>query len=107
MQTNRGIRCQKNNWQPVAGLWDFDGACRPGGPGEMGFQSNFSVGVFQWVARSNGKGVKRGSVAKRITGHVGTPEDVYARAESFCRTQEAIDNLNVEGPPDRPTDSHK
>ena len=48
----------------------------------------FSVGIFQWIPRSSGKGLKRGKVIKRITGLTSNPEAVYAAAEAFIRSIE-------------------
>lgn len=48
-----------------AGTHGFDGACLPG-PGSH--FATFSVGIFEWVPRANGKGVKRGPVKVRVRG---------------------------------------
>lgn len=88
MQTQPGIRCKRNGIVPVAGLWDFDGACQPKlisgvSTSTHGYHS-FSVGVFQWIAKSSGKGLKRSKSIKRFSGSVNDYEMVYAKAELFC-----------------------
>lgn len=52
-----------------AGTHGFDGACLPG-PGSQYVYvfATFSVGIFEWVPRANGKGVKRGPVKVRVRG---------------------------------------
>lgn len=92
-KTHNGVRCALKGWNlPVAGLWDYDGACKPNPVTEQpvlgGSWQTFSVGVFQWVAKSRGTGVKRGKVVKRISGPVSDPASVYAKAEAFCVEKE-------------------
>jgi hypothetical protein len=63
--------------------WDYDGACKPDGTRGWHGMESFSVGVFQWLPKASGKGVKRGKVVKRISGSVNDPAAVYRRAEAF------------------------
>jgi hypothetical protein len=81
---------QKKRLAPVAGLWDFDGGCKPkiadSEPSSM--YKSFSVAVFQWIPKSSGKGLKRSKSIKRISGSVNDYEMVYAQAELFCVEKE-------------------
>jgi len=67
--------------KPKAGDWDFDGSCRPGS-GLMSCNT-FSVGIFQWVAKSNKNGIKRSAVVKRIRGFTSNPQKVYSEAKNY------------------------
>jgi len=44
----------------------------------------FSVGCFQWLPKSNGKGLKKSAVKFRIRGYVSNPGPVYKMAETIC-----------------------
>ena len=44
----------------------------------------FSVGIFQWVPRISGKGLKRSKVKYRVRGKHDNYEKVYARARQVC-----------------------
>lgn len=87
-----GVRSQRNKTVPVAGLWDFDGSCKPSVDGLLRFApgARFSLGAFQWEARRTGrKGtVKRGIVVRRFSGHPSNYEEVCALAEKFCQAKE-------------------
>lgn len=61
--------------------YDFDGSCMPGKRTWNG--ETFSVGVFQWIPKSNGKGLKRSKVIKRFRGMVSNPQPVYDAAENL------------------------
>jgi hypothetical protein len=85
MQTVPGVRCTRNNIVPTAGLWDFDGECKPEIVAVCASnQQTFSVSVFQWIPKSSGKGLKRSKAIKRITGSVNDFEKIYSKAELFC-----------------------
>lgn len=45
----------------------------------------FSVGIFQWLPKSNGKGLKKSAVIKRIRGLCSNPQDVYDKAKNLCQ----------------------
>ncbi len=47
--------------------WDFDGACAPS-PRQKWTPATFSLGIFQWLPKRSGKGLKRGPVQKRVRG---------------------------------------
>ena len=63
--------------------FDFDGSCKPGGRAAWN-SITFSVGIFQWVPKSGGKGLKRGKVIRRIRGYSSNPESVYVEAKRLC-----------------------
>lgn len=65
--------------------WDFSGACSPGGPAQLACgQQTFSVGIFQWVPKAGGKGLKKSAVKYRLKGSFHNPEELYARAQAKC-----------------------
>jgi hypothetical protein len=75
--------------------YDFDGNCRPGGSQMFG-NSTFSVGIFQWVPKANGKGLKKSAVVKRVRGYVSSPDKVYNKAREICSIlQKEWDNRRV------------
>ena len=82
--------------EPKAGDWDYDGACAI--PANMVYHGwvTFSVGIFQWVPRSGGKGIKRGKVMQRIRGYCGNPQEVYDRAEAYIREYLTRDIVRTE-----------
>ena len=64
-------------------MHDFDGSCAPVKGGvEWG---TFSVGIFQWIPKSSGKGLKRSAVKYRIRGRVSNAGSVYSRARTVCK----------------------
>lgn len=56
----------------------------PGGPGQTqcGRFEAVSVGVFEWISRANGKGVKRGPVKVRVRGS--DPVKISRKAKEIC-----------------------
>jgi len=77
--------------QPIpkpAGTWDYWGKLDPSHWISRIYWQTFSVGVFQWIAKSNGKGVKRGKSIKRFSGFVADPECVYRQVRAFIEEQE-------------------
>ena len=67
----------------VAFKHGFDGSCKPGG-GQWFNNQTFSVGIFQWLPKSVGKGLKRSAVKYRVKGHCDVAEKVYSRASEIC-----------------------
>lgn len=69
-----------------AGMHAFEGNCAPGdtpkGPNTF---SSFSLGIFEWVPKASGKGVKRGKVKVRVSGPMSNPRLVYARAREIVK----------------------
>lgn len=58
--------------------------------GRAGYgQLTFSVGIYEWVLKADGKGVKRGKVKARIYGWCSDPELVYAEARRCCAVLDA------------------
>ena len=62
---------------PQAGDWDYDGACLTWSGASV------SLGIFQWVPKSSGRGVKRGPVQKRIKGLPRDLARMTAEAEAW------------------------
>ena len=73
---------------------DFDGACIPK-EGVISSYKNFSVGVFQWVPKARGKGLKRGPVKVRVSGLCQSSELVFSVARGIV---EALDENRYNGP---------
>jgi len=78
--------------------WDYSGECDPlkrGGGRHTASIRTFSLGIFQWVPKSGGRGLrgelKRGKVVKRIRGYVVCPEEAHAEAQMI------VDLWNEEG----------
>lgn len=72
--------------------WDFDGSCAPKEDGsDIRFhgQEKFTLGVFQWVPRASGKGLKRGKVVHRIKGDCNNPRSAYEAARAFVAKKNA------------------
>ena len=61
------------------GVWDFDGACAPQ-KAHAGHWETFSLGIFQWIPKANGKGLKRGKVFRRVRGRTDSPDEAFALA---------------------------
>ncbi len=80
----------KENPKPYE--WDYNGACIPDG---NPFWKTFSVGIFQWLPKSNGKGLKKGKIVKRIKGSSYEKEAVFklARIEVANRTIKGKDRV--------------
>lgn len=67
-----------------AGKHDFEGSCAPLGKEIFGNQFTFSVGIFQWIPKSGGRGLKRSAVKVRVSGLCRYPEKVYALARRIA-----------------------
>jgi hypothetical protein len=63
------------------GKHDWSGSCSPG---SFVLNATFSVGIFEWVLTSDGKGLKKTAVKYRIKGYSSNPEAVYARSDEVC-----------------------
>ena len=70
--------------EPKEGEWDYDGNCAPGQQGKT-WNETFSVGIFQWLQKKNGKGLKRGKSICRIRGDCKNPQEVYDKAEEVIK----------------------
>ena len=84
-------RSEVSGVEPAACRWDFDGDCAPATGGERIARwrhASFSVGVFQWVKKADGKGLKRSPAACRVKGWVSHPDQAYAVAREVVRRLE-------------------
>jgi hypothetical protein len=72
---------EKTNSRKEAGKHDYSGSCAPG---QAWSGNTFSVGIFQWVPKASGKGLKKTAVKVRVRGYSSDPKQVYRLAEIFC-----------------------
>lgn len=65
--------------------WDFSGHCAPGEDGRTirGTYTTFTLGIFQWIPKKKGTGLKRGKVQKRVKGYVSYPKEAYETARAI------------------------
>jgi hypothetical protein len=75
-------------------LWDFDRNIWDSVAGAR----SFSVGVYQWLPKASGKGLKK-SRTIRVQGYVEDPQAAYARAQELCDQLNAA-RVMVTAPPD-------
>ena len=70
---------------PKAGEWDFDGSCAPhcAGAGWGSHYLTFTLGIFQWVPKANGEGLKRGKVIRRVKGYTASPDEAFEKARQI------------------------
>jgi hypothetical protein len=85
-----------NGEEKRAFMWDFDGACKPGGV-SFGHNQTFSVGIFQWIPTADGKRLKRGKVNWRIRGLTSEAEQIYERARAECARRNSQMETNRDG----------
>ena len=52
---------------------------------DLGWNKTFSVGIFKWELKSNGKSMKKGKTAVRIYGVVENKEKVFDFAENAIK----------------------
>ena len=64
--------------------WAFDGAGAPREEWTGRGYKTFSLGIFQWVPKASGKGLKRGKVIRRVYGTRDNPARAYGRARAIC-----------------------
>lgn len=67
---------------------DFSGRGAPE-KGSTRWNRTFSVGVFQWVHKVNGKDLKKGHVKVRVKGRTDNPELVYNKAREIIAVLDA------------------
>lgn len=71
--------------------WDFSGACAPtnAGAGWGTHWETFTLGIFQWIPKSGGRGLrgelKRGKVTKRVKGITSKPAEAYEKAAAIVK----------------------
>lgn len=78
---------ERGNDRRKLGRYDYEGLCDP--TTEAGIAhpysfSTFSVRIFQWITRNNGKGLKKSKAVYRIRGRVTDAYNVHRRAEEIC-----------------------
>jgi hypothetical protein len=44
---------------------------------------SFSLGIFQWVPKKGGRGVKRGKVIRRVKGRTANPDEAFEKARQI------------------------
>ena len=52
---------------------------------DLGWNKTFSVGIFKWELKSNGKSMKKGKTVVRISGLVENKEKVFDFAENAIK----------------------
>jgi len=62
---------------------DYTGRCAPENYGNPRF-GTFSVGIFQWIPKASGKGLKKSAVKFRVKGSVTEATMVYWTAKNMC-----------------------
>lgn len=78
--------------------WDFGGACMPteGYNPVVAKQKTFSLGIFQWMPKASGKGLKWSKTVKRIKGDFRSPEQAFSRAIARCKELNTQEGQNGE-----------
>lgn len=56
---------------------------------ESGWNKTFSVGIFKWELKSNGKSMKKGKAIVRVSGLVENKEKVFEFAENVVKDLDA------------------
>lgn len=88
----------KEQNEAKAGTHGYSGSCAPaaGGAGSAAHSyATFSVGVFEWLRKSSGKGIKKSPVKVRVKGPVSKPQVVYETAQRVC---DELDRGVYQGP---------
>lgn len=88
---------EASNWEAKVGKHAYAGSCAPPGVGGVAQdfggvfsgQHRFSVGIFQWVLLSSGKGVKRGPVKVRVVGYISDAHKIAEKAREVCQELDA------------------
>ncbi|HEV8292042.1 MAG TPA: DUF4304 domain-containing protein [Tepidisphaeraceae bacterium] len=75
--------------------WDFE---RPAADIVERFDT-FSVGIFQWLPKASGKGMKMSKGIARVLGYTAEPERVYEKAVQICARLNR-EGAKVDAPPD-------
>jgi len=71
--------------EPKAGEHGFAGSYAPGGTCIKYFTNEtFSLGVFEWLPKSGGKGFKHSAVKVRVSGRVGDETSVFDKAREIA-----------------------
>ena len=65
-----------------AGSHGFSGSCSPTSCGEWGgHYHTFSYGIFEWVPKAGGKGLKKSAVKVRVSGNINNEAVVRKECE--------------------------
>jgi hypothetical protein len=48
-----------------------------------GWNKTFSIGIFKWELKSDGKSMKKGKIAVRVSGFVSNKDKVFEKAEAI------------------------
>lgn len=79
----------------IAGRHGFSGQCEPQ-EGARGYHwKTFSLGIFQWLPKASGSGLKRSKVKVRVIGSSNRPELARAKAQEIAS---ALDAGSYSGP---------
>jgi hypothetical protein len=73
---------EKTNSRKEAGKHDYSGSWAPDKSHHAA--ETFSVGIFRWVPKASGNGLKKTAVKMRVRGYSSDPKQVYRLAEIFC-----------------------
>lgn len=69
----------------MMGKHEYSGYCRPiNGISQDNFQT-FSVGIYELIPKSSGKGFKKSAVKVRVRGNVSDEKRVYEMAQNICK----------------------
>ena len=83
-----------SNAPATTGTHGFSGNCTPDKIGSF-YQETFSVGIFEWLSKSGGKGVKKSAVKVRVSGSVSKEMVVYETAREIVTE---LDTGTYKGP---------
>jgi len=79
-----------------AGKHGFSGACDPSSNKKWAvYTGTFSLGIFEWVPKADGKGFKKSAVKVRVSGATSRAEAVRAKAEEIAKL---LDSGTYSGP---------
>ena len=70
------------------GKHGYSGLCAPGGYGTCPYHT-FSVGIFEWIPKTNGKGLKKSAAKVRVKGPASRELEVYIKAKQICSELDA------------------
>jgi hypothetical protein len=56
---------------------------------EAGWNKTFSVGIFKWELKSNGRAMKRGKILVRVSGDCDKSTEVFKKAEEIVSLLDA------------------
>jgi len=74
-----------SEYVPVIHRHDFSGGCSPKEMGRFPGQETFSVGIFEWLPKASGHGLKKGPVKVRVRAFCCAVEEVERVARRICK----------------------